>query len=97
MQQEGVVEVTRMRGQVAGHMWEENKLGFLAMPGLVLKPLEGDRGKRELAFYTSMQHSDKWYLCQFHGVKDVEGAPHLVLSDLRNGMKAPCVMDLKVI
>jgi hypothetical protein len=91
------VEVTRMQGQVAGHLWEENKVGFLSVPGMVLKPMEGERGQRELKFYSTMQaQGGAWYLCGFHGTRDVSGTLHLVLSDLREGMIAPCVMDLKV-
>ena len=91
------VEVSRMIGQVAGHLWEEQKRGFLSCPGNVLKPMDGERGQRELAFYTAMTNSNKWFLCQFRGVKRVQDVDHLILSDLRNGMKAPCVMDLKVL
>ncbi len=84
-----------MAGQVAGHLWEENKTGFLAVPGRVLKPMEGERGKRELAFYESMAAARPWYLCNFHGTCNVGGVEHLVLGDLREGMASPCVMDLK--
>ncbi len=86
----------RMQGQVAGHLWEENKVGFLALPGRVLKPLEGERGARELAFYRQMAPNALWYLCAFHGTRRVGGLEHLELGDLRAGLARPCVMDLKV-
>ena len=85
--------ISRMEGQVAGHMWEEDKVGFLAMPGRVLKPICGERGKREREFYETEKPSR--FLASYFGVRTVGGVDHLVLQDVREGMKHPCVMDLK--
>lgn len=85
--------------QVGGHLWSEGKIGLMTSPGRVFKPLQDDRGKRELHFYQTMHTrpgGPPWFLPRFHGVQNIKGVAHLVLEDVTGDMERPCVMDLKV-
>lgn len=96
--------------QVAGHKAHNGKLGPLTDDsGLFYKPLQGgDRGSRELAFYTSFSSNPKVppairrFFPKFHGTRLVEASdgsgllPHLVLEDLTLGKHNPSIMDIKI-
>ena len=87
-------EIRRFAGQVGGHKFDEGKRGMMAMHGRILKPLEDERGARELSFYETQ--APRWFLPKCFGTLPVQGLPHLVLEDVREGMEYPCVMDLKI-
>ncbi|PIN17595.1 Inositol polyphosphate multikinase, component of the ARGR transcription regulatory complex [Handroanthus impetiginosus] len=96
--------------QVAGHKALGGKLGPLVDDsGRFYKPLQGDeRGKKEVAFYTSFSSNIKVpdhisrFFPKFYGTQLVEASdgssmqPHLVLQDLTFNRVNPSVMDIKI-
>ena len=96
--------------QVGGHGSVDNSKAMrLNDSGLVLKPIqEGPRGKRELEFFRTVTNSSDpseavWqeFVPQFHGVsrkvlEDGTKAEFLMMENLLNNAKKPCIMDVKI-
>ncbi|KAF5743633.1 hypothetical protein HS088_TW08G00218 [Tripterygium wilfordii] len=96
--------------QVAGHQAHDRNLGPLVDDsGHFFKPLQdGDRGSREVAFYTSFSSNTKVpsqirrFYPAFYGTQLLEASdgsgllPHLVLQDLVSSRRKPAIMDIKI-
>ena len=103
--------ITTLESQVAGHSIDEKRhtIGMLRrQDGRVLKPVVKPLlGKREIAFYESLQASEdpvmlqlKNYVPRYYGTTELPifGRPvtFLTLKDITDGMAEPCVMDIKI-
>lgn len=96
--------------QVAGHRFDEGRLGSLVDDdGKFYKPLQGgDRGDKETAFYETLWGDNnvpdnvKKIFPMFYGtvlvnaVGDKGPCKHAVMEDLTHGFQHPCVMDIKL-
>ncbi|XP_053987525.1 inositol polyphosphate multikinase-like [Hylaeus volcanicus] len=100
-----------LENQVAGHMFDDKRrtIGMLRRPdGRVLKPVVKPLlGKREIAFYESLQASQdpvmlqlKNYVPKYYGTTELQifgkRVTFLTLKDIIHGMAEPCVMDIKI-
>ncbi|XP_076162200.1 inositol phosphate kinase 2 isoform X1 [Ptiloglossa arizonensis] len=104
-------ELSPLENQVAGHPFDDKRrtIGMLRRPdGRVLKPVVKPLlGKREIAFYESLQASQdpvmlqlKNYVPKYYGTTELQifgkRVTFLTLKDIIHGMAEPCVMDIKI-
>jgi len=96
--------------QVGGHGAQDKAQAMqVSGEGLVLKPIQaGERGQREAAFYKDISSSSDpsvalfyQFVPQFFGLsrkimEDGTKAEYLMMENLTQGFKLPCIMDVKI-
>jgi len=96
--------------QVGGHgSVDKTQAMKVSREGLVMKPIqEGVRGEREVVFFKTVTNSAnlhesvfKEFIPGFHGVRskileDGTKVEYLVMENLTQNFKKPCVMDVKI-
>jgi len=99
-------DVQPLEMQIAGHgsMGDDQRGLLVHASGIVLKPVQAvPKGPREVAFYTKLSSSTHTtdlklltLTAKFFGLETLEGCDYLVLENLTEGLRKPCVMDVKI-
>jgi len=92
--------------QVAGHgSWDKAQAILANDRGCILKPIqEGPRGERELEFYQTLNEPNAGpeakgflpFIPKFYGTCKKREGEYMMIENLTEGMKKPCVMDIKI-
>ena len=86
--------------QVGGHAGLTNEGGALlvAEPGRLAKPVGHGYFAGEDAFYEQLRPDDALapFVPAFFGTRCIRGRTCVVLEDVTHGMRAPCIVDIKI-
>ena len=93
-------EILQHPHQVGGHAGLTNEGGALlvAEPGRLAKPVGHGYFAGEDAFYEQLRPDDALapFVPAFFGTRCIRGRTCVVLEDVTHGMRAPCIVDIKI-